>query len=328
MVAVVTQGSAAAHGTPLKPGSRTWLCFVDGLTPNGDIQPHNPACSAAVQAGGTTPLYNWFGVLQSNANGQTTGFIPDGKLCSGNNPTFAAYDAARADWPVTHLTAGATVEIDYSNWAKHPGSFFAYVTKDTWSPTRPLAWSDLEAVPFSQVLNPSQIGGPGTNDGHYFWNATLPANKTGRHIIYMRWVRSDSQENFFSCSDVVFDGGNGNVTGVGSGSEGSPSPGVPGLCTATFSITSSWQGAFQGLVTVKAAGTAPVNGWTTSFTPAGGVANITQLWNGQLIPSGTLAVVRSLSYNRQVSGTQVQSYGFLMNGAVPNPLPTVTCSSP
>ncbi|CAM5681358.1 Chitin-binding protein OS=Streptomyces tendae OX=1932 GN=F3L20_17570 PE=4 SV=1 [Streptomyces tendae] len=30
----------------------------------------------------------------------------------------------------------------------------------------------------------------------------------------MQWVRSDSQENFFSCSDVVFDGGNGEVTGI------------------------------------------------------------------------------------------------------------------
>jgi chitin-binding protein len=315
---------ASAHGTPLKPGSRTWLCFVDGLSTNGDIQPHNPACSAAVAAGGTTPLYNWFGVLRSDANGRTTGFIPDGQLCSGGNPTFAAYDLARSDWPVTHLTAGGTFQIDYSDWAKHPGSFFVYVTKNTWSPTRPLAWSDLEAVPFSTVTDPPAIGGPGTNDGHYWWNATLPTGKTGRHIIYARWVRSDSQENFFSCSDVVFDGGNGNVTGVGTDSEGTPVPGVPGLCTATYRTISAWNGGFQGEVTVTAGNTG-VAGWTTSFT-AGAAATVSQAWNGIYIQSGTLSLVRNASWNRALAPNTSTSYGFIGTGTIATP--TVTCTSP
>jgi chitin-binding protein len=298
---------------------------VDGLTPQGDIQPHNPACGAAVAQGGTTPLYNWFGVLRSDANGRTTGFVPDGKLCSGGNPTFAAYDLARADWPVTHLTAGGTFEIDYSDWAKHPGTFFVYVTKDSWSPTRPLAWSDLEAVPFSTAVDPPARGGPGTNDGHYWWNATLPTGKSGPHIIYARWVRSDSQENFFSCSDVVFDGGNGNVTGVGAGSEGTPAPGVPGLCTATFRTTNSWSGGFQGEVTVTAGGSG-VSGWTTSFSPGAG-ATISQAWNGIYLQSGTLSVVRNANWNRQLAPNASTTYGFVGSGTVSG-VPTVTCTSP
>jgi len=322
---VIGPGPVSAHGTPLKPGSRTWLCFVDGLSPQGDIQPHNPACTAAVAQGGTTPLYNWFGVLRSDANGRTTGFVPDGQLCSGGNPTFAAYDLARNDWPVTHITAGATVEIDYSDWAKHPGTFYVYVTKDTWSPTRPLAWSDLEAVPFSTATDPPALGGPGTNDGHYFWNAILPTGKTGRHIIYARWVRSDSQENFFSCSDVVFDGGNGNVTGVGSGSEGTPAPGVPGLCTATYRTISSWPGGFQGEVTVSA-GTTTVSGWTTSFSPGTSVT-ISQAWNGVYLQSGTLSVVRNATWNRQLTPNTSTTYGFIGSGTLASP-PPVTCTSP
>ncbi|WP_213451699.1 lytic polysaccharide monooxygenase auxiliary activity family 9 protein [Rhizomonospora bruguierae] len=323
--AVVAPAAAPAHGTPQQPGSRTWLCYLDGLSPQGDIQPHNPACSAAVAQGGTTPLYNWFGVLRSDANGRTTGFVPDGQLCSGGNPTFAAYDLARSDWPVTHVTAGAQFEIDYSNWAKHPGTFYVYVTRDTWSPTRPLAWSDLEAAPFSTVTDPPQVGGPGTNDGHYYWTVTLPAGKTGRHLIYARWVRSDSQENFFSCSDVVFDGGTGQVTGVGTGSEGTPQPGAPGLCTAVLEITNSWPGGFQGEVTVTA-GSSGVSGWTTSFSPGSG-ATITQAWNGVYLQSGTLSVVRNESWNRQLTPHGSATYGFVGSGTVTG-TPAVTCTSP
>jgi len=235
------------------------------------------------------------------------------------------YDLARNDWPVTHLTTGATMDIDYSDWAKHPGTFFAYVTKDTWSPTRPLAWSDLEATPFSTSTDPAALGGPGTNDGHYFCNATLPTGKTGRHIIYMRWVRSDSQENFFSCSDVMFDGGNGNVTGVGTGSEGTPAPGVPGLCTATYRTITSWQGGFQGEVTVSA-GTTAVSGWTTSFSPGASVT-ISQAWNGVYLQSGTLSVVRNATWNRQLTPNTSTTYGFIGSGALAA-APAITCTSP
>jgi predicted carbohydrate-binding protein with CBM5 and CBM33 domain len=324
-LALTASGPAAAHGTPQRPGSRTWLCYLDGLTAQGDIQPNNPACDAAVGVGGTTPLYNWFGVLRSDANGRTTGFVPDGQLCSGGNPTFAGFDLASADWPVTHVTAGSTFEVDYSDWAKHPGTFYVYVTKDTWSPTRPLAWSDLEATPFSTATDPPALGGPGTNDGHYWWNATLPTGKTGRQIIYMRWVRSDSQENFFSCSDVVFDGGTGNVTGIGPGGSGPPPPGQLGLCTATYRTTNSWPGGFQGEVTVSA-GTTAVSRWTTSFTP-GASASIIQVWNGVYLQSGTLAVVRNENWNRQVPANTSITYGLVASGTPPA-APPVTCTSP
>jgi len=223
LVTVLTPSGAFAHGAMMKPGARTYNCWLDGLTAQGDIQPKNPACAAAVAAGGTTPLYNWFGVLRSDAGGRTTGYISDGQLCSGGNPTFAAYDAARGDWPLTHLTTGANFSWEYSNWAAHPGTWYMYVTKDGFNPNSPLKWSDLESTPFLTVTNPPAQGSPGTNGGHYYWSGNLPTGKSGQHIIYSRWVRSDSNENFFGCSDVVFDGGHGEVTGIG-GSVSSSAP--------------------------------------------------------------------------------------------------------
>ncbi|MFJ8822836.1 lytic polysaccharide monooxygenase [Streptomyces sp. NPDC102467] len=207
-------GTASAHGVALTPGSRTYLCYKDLLAHSSTQMPANPACKAAVQQAGTTPLYNWFAVLDSNAGGRGEGYVEDGKLCSAGDRSpynFSPYNAARTDWPVTHLTSGSTIEVKYSNWAHHPGAFQVYVTKEGFDPEQPLGWSDLEKV--QTVQNPPHDGGPGTEAGHYYWDLHLP-ERTGRHMLFVQWVRSDSQENFFSCSDLLFDGGSGEVTGL------------------------------------------------------------------------------------------------------------------
>lgn len=76
---------AAAHGVAMGPGSRTYLCYLDLLQNESTQMPSNPACRAAVQGAGTTPLYNWFAVLDSNAGGRSVGYVPDGKLCSAGD---------------------------------------------------------------------------------------------------------------------------------------------------------------------------------------------------------------------------------------------------
>lgn len=333
---------AAAHGAAMKPGSRTYLCWQDGLSQTGEIKPNNPACAAAVAQNGANSLYNWFSVLRSDAGGRTVGFIPDGKLCSGGNPGFSGYDAARTDWPLTHLTAGATMEFKYSNWAHHPGTFYFYVTKDSWSPTRPLAWSDLEEQPFLQVTNPPQRGAVGTNDGHYYFTGTFPSNKNGRHIVYSRWVRSDSQENFFGCSDVTFDGGNGEVTGVGPG--GNPTtpppttsptpttgpttppttPPAGGNCMAAFKVVSTWNGGFQGEVEIMNHSTSTYSGWTANLTWGNG-QTITQLWNGTHTTSGSSVTVTNAAYNGSIPPEGRTTFGFTANGTAGAPQ-SIGCS--
>jgi predicted carbohydrate-binding protein with CBM5 and CBM33 domain len=208
---VVTSPSpGSAHGASLVAGSRTYLCYLDGLTDTGEIKPENPACADAVAQGGTQPLYDWFGVLRSDGAGRTVGFIPDGQICGGGTEKYAAYNMARADWPRTHLTSGATIEWRFSNWAAHPGRFDLYITADGWDPTQPLGWDDLEL--FDSVTDPPQSGGPGGLN-FYYWNVELP-ERSGRHVIFVHWIRSDSLENFYSCSDVNFDGGQGEVSGL------------------------------------------------------------------------------------------------------------------
>src|SRR5215475_6272638 len=79
---VLSTVPASAHGAMQIPGSRTFLCYEDGITSTGQIQPRNPACASAIANSGPTPLYNWFAVgnRSGTTSGQTVGFIPDGKL--------------------------------------------------------------------------------------------------------------------------------------------------------------------------------------------------------------------------------------------------------
>src|SRR2546429_312298 len=118
-----------------------------------------------------------------------------------------------------------------------PGTMSLYITKDGWDPSKPLTWSEINPTPFTTVTNPPSVGDPGSISSYYFWNATLPAGKTGYHVIYSVMARTDSTETFYGCSDVMFDGGNGEVTGIGA----TAPPPTETPCTATYSIVNSWQ---------------------------------------------------------------------------------------
>ncbi|QRK07427.1 lytic polysaccharide monooxygenase [Archangium violaceum] len=219
--AVLPLQDASAHGGMTYPATRTYACYLDGKAGGngGDLQPTNPACVAAVAEGGKNPLWNWFGNLISNAAGRHQEIIPDGKLC-GPTPLFDAYNMVHPDWPATPLQAGTTITIRYNAWAPHPGTWYQYVTKDGWDPSQPLKWSDLEL--FNTVTNPP-INGSGPEGPEYTWSAQLPTGKSGQHIIYSIWERSDSPEAFYNCSDVVFD----------SGAPDDEAPTAPGAPTAS-----------------------------------------------------------------------------------------------
>ncbi len=221
-------GVALAHGSMTYPPSRTYACYEDGrLNGNGDLNPTNPACAAAVQLGGKQPLWDWYGNLISQAGGRHREIIADGDLC-GPTTKYDAYNLAREDWPTTTLRAGAPITFKYNAWAPHPGRWDQYVTRDGFDVTQPLKWSDLEPAPFDSVVNPS------LGSGEYTWSGTLP-NKSGRHVIYSIWQRSDSPEAFYSCSDVFFTGG-----GSGGDTQAPTAPGTPTATATGSSVSLSW----------------------------------------------------------------------------------------
>jgi chitin-binding protein len=220
VMAVSSSAPASAHGSMTDPVSRVAACYAEGVE-----SPRSAACKAAVAASGKQAFYDWNAVNIANAAGKSKQIIPDGKLCSAANDKYRGLDLPRADWPSTRMTAGSHT-FRYKGTAPHKGSFELYITKDSYDPTRPLKWSDLEAQPFVKTADPRM------ESGDYVFQGKVPA-RSGRHLIYSIWQRSDSPEAFYTCSDVVFGkdskdskgGGNGEGDkGGGAGGSDAPAP--------------------------------------------------------------------------------------------------------
>ncbi|WP_328409629.1 lytic polysaccharide monooxygenase [Streptomyces violaceus] len=185
-------GPAGAHGAPTDPVSRVVAC-----SPEGGDRAGSAACRAAVAANGA-PFTAWDNLRLANVNGRDRQVVPDGKLCSGGLPAYRGLDLARADWPSTRVTPGATLTMRYVSTIPHTGTFRMYLTKPGYDPAGPLSWSDLPEKPFAEVTDPA------LTDGAYRLEATLPSDRTGRHVLYTVWQNSSTPDTYYSCSDVVF----------------------------------------------------------------------------------------------------------------------------
>ncbi|MEV7541073.1 lytic polysaccharide monooxygenase [Streptomyces sp. NPDC089915] len=212
-VAAYAAVPAAAHGSMTDPVSRVAACYAEGPE-----APKSAACKAAVAASGPQAFYDWNAVNIANAAGKSRSLIPDGQLCSAGNPKYKGLDLARADWPASPMTSGAHT-FRYKGTAPHKGSFELYVTKDGYDPSKPLKWSDLESAPFAKVTD------PGMQNGDYVFGGVVP-KKSGRHLVFSIWQRSDSPEAFYTCSDVVFGKDTGGA-GAGSGTGAAPGTAKP-----------------------------------------------------------------------------------------------------
>ncbi|MFI5910853.1 lytic polysaccharide monooxygenase [Dactylosporangium sp. NPDC051541] len=183
--------AAQAHGAPSNPVSRAYACGAGTAQ-----QKSSAACKAAVAAG--ADVADWDNIRVANVDGRDRQVIPDGRLCSGGIAAYKGLDLARTDWPATKLTAGAAFTFQYAERIPHQGSFRIYLTKDGYSPSRTLRWSDLETVPFATATDP-----PLQNKA-YTIKATLPKGKSGPHVMYTIWQNTSTEDTYYSCSDVVF----------------------------------------------------------------------------------------------------------------------------
>ncbi|MGI5458940.1 lytic polysaccharide monooxygenase auxiliary activity family 9 protein [Streptomyces sp. CA-249302] len=207
-------GTAQAHGAPTDPVSRAYAC-----SPDGGANAKTAACQAAVAANGQ-PFTFWDNIRVPDVNGRDRQTIPDGKLCSGGLPAYKGLDLARADWPTTKLTPGATLTMKYASTIPHAGTFRLYLTKPGYDPTKPLTWSELATQPFASVKDPA------LTNGAYRISAKLPSDRTGRHVLYTIWQTSSTPDTYYSCSDVVF------PAAKGSGAKASASATAGGARTA------------------------------------------------------------------------------------------------
>ncbi len=178
------------HGTVTSPPSRVYICFLENPE-----SPDSPACTESVNISGTQHLYDWNAVRQGDANGNHTDVVPDGQLASGGNPSlYGGLDQVRDDWITTPVESGAFT-VTWTNTAPHATAYYrVYITTSDWSPDQPLSWGKLELL----EETPPRL--PSTFDDI---DVVLPS-RTGHHVIYSVWQREDSNEAFYSASDVMF----------------------------------------------------------------------------------------------------------------------------
>jgi predicted carbohydrate-binding protein with CBM5 and CBM33 domain len=181
---------AFAHGAPVQPVSRTAACAAGGVDAGA------AACKAALIANGQ-PFGSFDNLRVPGVNGNDKQFINDGKLCSGGLPEFKGLDLARSDWPATQLTAGATLNVQYRTTIPHEGIFRVYLTKQGYNPAKPLGWGDLAASPIFTSSNPP------IRDGSYQFSGKLPADRSGRHVLFTVWQTTSTPDTYYSCSDLV-----------------------------------------------------------------------------------------------------------------------------
>jgi len=168
------------HGTVIAPPSRVWTCFQENPE-----SPDSPACITSVADFGTQHLYDWASILQGQANENHQAVVPNGNLASGGKPEiYGGMDQVRSDWVKTDVTPGP-YEVVWNNSAPHATEYYrVYIT------------TLLVETPFRVPAARDTI------------DVVLP-NRTGHHVIYSVWQRSDSPEAFYSASDVDFGGGGG-----------------------------------------------------------------------------------------------------------------------
>ena len=119
------------------------------------------------------------------------------KLCSGNNPTFRGLDVNRSDWQTTPIQADANGKFTFVFKATAPRHARLALLRH---PRRLAAGKPAALGRPAGVLHAGQYAAVGRR---HLLQCTLP-QRTGQHVIYNTWQRSDSTEAFYTCMDVRF----------------------------------------------------------------------------------------------------------------------------
>ncbi|MFZ1855345.1 MAG: lytic polysaccharide monooxygenase, partial [Candidatus Nanopelagicales bacterium] len=323
---------ASAHGSVDTPASRLYSCFF--LHPASWGQPSdNPMCQKLWDEPNSYPMYDWMSDNDFAADSNSEATIPDGKLCSGGNPAFAVVDTPSSQWPTTEFRpdADGKYTVSWTNNAPHPAKYYrTYLTKQGFDPSKALKWSDLELVNETGPM----AAAPTT---HY--RMALPA-RTGQHVMYTIWQRSDSKEAFFSCSDVTL-GASGTPTPSPSSSgtatpspttatpspsgtttampSGSPTmPGMGAAVMAHVEEDSSWATGWCGKIAVHNASEHRVRPLTIAFEmPVGSTLRST--WNGTSTTNGNVVTLTAPDWAAADPGQYYRDSGFCMDGSASGP---------
>lgn len=213
-------GPAFGHGAMENPRARQWECNNQGGMWNPSTM-RSAACRAALDnsPSGAGAFVNWNGYtgFARSPHAASQSNVPDGMLCTGNNPGAAGFNLPRSDWTTTTIQPDShgQVGMTYYYTARHTPSFIEfYINKKNVDVTKKaLGWNDVELLKKFDIA----AGDPSVR---HTVNVTIPADRVGKAIIFTRWQRIDSAgEGFYGCSDVDIRGRDGSQAPAGGGEE-------------------------------------------------------------------------------------------------------------
>ena len=89
----------------------------------------------------------------------------------------------------------------------------------------------------------------------------------------------------------------------------------------TYRNQSEWQGGFVATATVHNAGTAPVDGWTVTFSFPGD-QQVTSGWNATIGQTGATVTARNVDWNRVLAPNGSATFGIQGRWGVSDAPPT------
>ena len=179
---VITSAPANAHGYVEGPVSRTAACNL-GL---------NTGCGSLVYEPQSL----------EGPKGYPAGGPADGQIASAGGLFGGLLDQQSSDrWYKNDITTGPLL-IDWKYTAPHStAKWHYYMTKPGWNPNAPLDRGDFELIADVQHDGSKAI----TNPDH---TITIPADRSGYHVILAVWDIADTVNSFYNVIDV-------NVVGQG-----------------------------------------------------------------------------------------------------------------
>lgn len=180
---------ASAHGYASEPPSRAYACRL-GL---------NTGCGQ--------PMYEPQSVGEAEKGFPARG-PADGELASGGvRPDFAPVDEQSAGrWHLTPIT-NRQVAFDWYYEVGHVTTKWEYfITKNGWNPNAALSRESFELVPFCEVDGHDKPargeGQPMKGPALEKHQCTLPADRSGHHVILGVWTVGDTAAAFYNVMDV------------------------------------------------------------------------------------------------------------------------------
>ncbi|MFJ2776916.1 lytic polysaccharide monooxygenase [Kitasatospora sp. NPDC087315] len=172
---------AQSHGFINLPPSRSALWGAGVVTNCGDIQWEPQSVEGPKGFPGRGPA--------------------DGTICAGGDARWAPLDAPRnGNWPTTQVTAGQQLTFTWNIEARHATTTFKYyLTKPGYDATQKITRAGLDLTPFLTVAYNGRQ--PAATTTH---TATVPSGRTGHQVVVAVWEIADTDNSFYSCTDVRF----------------------------------------------------------------------------------------------------------------------------